>query len=125
MRSPRPASRTSSGGRVGCRATRGDAARVLAAGLLIVVGYHLFLNIGEQHTTSGIAAFVVALAPGMTLFAFALGLDRLVMRLVGLAVAFAGVAIVVGLGSGSDLSSRAQKARSSLSARRSRSPSTT
>ena len=46
--------------------TRRDAVRVLAAGLLVVVGYHLFLNIGEQHTTSGIAAFVVALAPGMT-----------------------------------------------------------
>ena len=44
--------------------TRRDAVRVLAAGLLIVVGYHLFLNIGEQHTTSGIAALVVALAPG-------------------------------------------------------------
>ena len=36
--------------------TRRDAVRVLAAGLLVVVGYHLFLNIGEQHTTSGIAA---------------------------------------------------------------------
>ena len=46
--------------------TRRDAVRVLAAGLLIVVGYHLFLNIGEQHTTSGIAALVVALAPAMT-----------------------------------------------------------
>ena len=44
--------------------TRRDAVRVLAAGLLVVVGYHLFLNIGEQHTTSGIAALVVALAPG-------------------------------------------------------------
>ena len=39
------------------------------------------------------------------LFAFALGLDRLtVTRVVGLAVAFGGVAIVVGLGSGSELS---------------------
>jgi drug/metabolite transporter (DMT)-like permease len=86
--------------------TRGDAVRVLVAGLLIVVGYHLFLNIGEQHTTSGIAALVVALAPAMTLIlAVTLGLDRIRLRhVVGLAIAFAGVAIVVALGSGSDLS---------------------
>jgi len=40
--------------------TRRDAARVVAAGLLIVVGYHLFLNLGARHTTSGVAALVVA-----------------------------------------------------------------
>jgi drug/metabolite transporter (DMT)-like permease len=86
--------------------TRGDAARVAAAGLLVVVGYHLFLNVGTRYTTSGVAALVVALAPGLTmLLAFALGLDRISRRgIVGLAVAFAGVAIVVALGSGSELS---------------------
>ena len=31
--------------------TRRDAVRVVAAGLLIVVGYHLFLNVGARHTT--------------------------------------------------------------------------
>jgi drug/metabolite transporter (DMT)-like permease len=91
--------------------TRGDAVRVLAAGLLIVGGYHLLLNIGEQHTTSGIAALVVALAPAMTLIlAVTLGLDRIRLRhVVGLAIAFAGVAIVVVLGSGSDLSFESAK----------------
>ena len=91
--------------------TRGDAVRVLAAGLLIVVGYHLFLNIGEQHTTSGIAALVVALAPAMTLIlAVTLGLDRIRLRhVVGLAIAFVGVAIVVAFGSGSDLSFESAK----------------
>lgn len=86
--------------------TRGDAARVVAAGLLVVVGYHMFLNVGTRYTTSGVAALVVALAPGLTmLFALALGLDRVsATRLVGLAVAFGGVAIVVALGSGSTLS---------------------
>jgi drug/metabolite transporter (DMT)-like permease len=86
--------------------TRADAARVVAAGLLIVVGYHLFLNVGTRYTTSGVAALVVALAPGMTLvLALALGLDRVRLRNVaGLAVAFVGVAIVVALGSGSELS---------------------
>ena len=86
--------------------TRGDAVRVVSAGLLVVVGYHLFLNLGTRSTTSGIAALVVALAPGITmLLAFALGLDRITRRrILGLAVAFCGVAIVVALGSGSELS---------------------
>jgi drug/metabolite transporter (DMT)-like permease len=86
--------------------TRGDAARVLVAGLLIVVGYHVFLNVGTRYTTSGIAALVVALAPAMTLvLAAAFGLDRIRARhVVGLAVAFVGAAIAVGLGSGNELS---------------------
>jgi drug/metabolite transporter (DMT)-like permease len=45
--------------------TRGDAVRVVAAGLLVVLGYHLFLNVGKRHTTSGVAALVVALAPAL------------------------------------------------------------
>jgi drug/metabolite transporter (DMT)-like permease len=91
--------------------TRGDAVRVAAAGLLVVVGYHMFLNVGTRHTTAGVAALVVALAPGLTmLLAFALGLDRISRRRsAGLAVAFAGVAIVVALGSGSELSLESAK----------------
>ena len=86
--------------------TRGDAARVVAAGILIVVGYHVSLNIGTQDTTAGIAALVVALAPAMTLvLALALGLDRVRLRHVaGLAVAFVGVVVVVAFGTGSELS---------------------
>ena len=86
--------------------TRGDAARIGVAGLLIVVGYHVFLNIGTRYTTAGIAALVVALAPAMTLvFALTLGLDRIRSRHVaGLAVAFVGAAIAVAFGSGSELS---------------------
>jgi drug/metabolite transporter (DMT)-like permease len=86
--------------------TRRDAARILVAGLLIVVGYHVFLNVGTRYTTSGIAALVVALAPAMTLvLALALGLDRIRARhVIGLAVAFIGAAIAVGLGSGNELS---------------------
>jgi drug/metabolite transporter (DMT)-like permease len=86
--------------------TRDDALRVVAAGVLVVVGYHVFLNVGTSHTTSGVAALVVALAPGMTLvLAVALGLDRIRPRqVIGLAIAFLGVAIVVALGSGEGLS---------------------
>ena len=84
---------------------RADAVRVASAGLLVVVGYHMFLNVGTRYTTSGVAALVVALAPGLTmLLAFALGLDRISLRrVVGLAVAFTGVAIVVAFGAGNDL----------------------
>lgn len=91
--------------------TRGDATRVVSAGLLIVVGYHVSLNLGTRHTTSGVAALVVALAPGMTLvLALALGLDRIRLRHVaGLAVAFVGVAIVVAFGAGSELSFESAK----------------
>ncbi|MGH3111595.1 MAG: DMT family transporter, partial [Gaiellaceae bacterium] len=86
--------------------TRRDAVRVVLAGLLVVVGYHLFLNFGTRHTTSGVAALVVALAPGITVvLAVALGLERIRARhVVGLALAFAGVVVVVALGSGQELS---------------------
>jgi drug/metabolite transporter (DMT)-like permease len=86
--------------------TRRDALRAAAAGALVVVGYHLFLNLGTEHTTSGVAALVVALAPGMTLaISVAAGLERMRPRhAVGLAVAFAGVAVVVLLGTGEELS---------------------
>lgn len=86
--------------------TRHDALRVGGAGLLIVVGYHVSLNVGTRYTTAGIAALVVALAPGMTLaLAVTLGLDRLRLRhVVGLAVAFVGTTVAVAFGSGSELS---------------------
>jgi len=86
--------------------TRSDATRVAVAGILIVVGYHVFLNVGTRHTTAGVAALVVALAPAMTLvLAFAMALERVRMRhVVGLAVAFVGVAVVVAYGTGESLS---------------------
>jgi drug/metabolite transporter (DMT)-like permease len=86
--------------------TRRDGSRVVAAGLLVVVGYHVCLNAGTRYTTPGIAALVVALAPGMTLvLAFVLGLDRIgVRRLLGLGIAFLGVAVVVAFGGDASLS---------------------
>ena len=91
--------------------TRRDAGRVAAAGLCVVLGYHLALNVGTRYTTAGVAALVVALAPGMTLvLAWLLGLDRMRPRqVVGLAVAFAGVAVVVALGAGETLSFQSAK----------------
>ena len=83
-----------------------DAARIGAAGLLIVAVYHLSMNFGTAHTTAGMAALVVALAPALTvLAAAALGYEPLTSRRVaGLALAFAGVAVVVTLGSGATVS---------------------
>jgi drug/metabolite transporter (DMT)-like permease len=86
--------------------TRRDAVRLALAGVCVVAGYHMSLNIGTEYTTSGTAALVVALSPGMTLvLATALGLERAGRRrIAGLAVAFAGVAVVVLLGAGGELS---------------------
>lgn len=91
--------------------TAGDAARAAVAGLFVVVGYHVFLNVGAEHTTSGVAALVVALSPGVTLaLSVGLGLERLRLRhVVGLGVAFAGVAVVVTLGTGDELSLESAK----------------
>ena len=85
---------------------RRDAARLLVAGVVIVAGYHLSLNIGEGSTASGVAALIVALSPALTMaLAIAFGIERFSLRVAaGLAVAFAGVILVVGLGSGEELS---------------------
>jgi drug/metabolite transporter (DMT)-like permease len=85
---------------------RRDALRILAAGALVVAGYHISLNVGERYTTAGAAALVVALAPAMTLaLALGLRLERFSRgRMIGIATAFAGVAVVVLLGSGEKIS---------------------
>ena len=85
---------------------RRDAARLVVAGVVIVAGYHLSLNIGEESTASGVAALIVALSPAITVaLAIAFGIERFSLRVAaGLAVAFAGVVVVVGLGSGEELS---------------------
>jgi drug/metabolite transporter (DMT)-like permease len=82
--------------------TRADVVRLAAAGLLVVTVYHLALNAGERTTTAGTAAIVVASAPGVTLaLAIALRLERFsARRAAGLAVALAGVVVVILLGSG-------------------------
>ena len=86
--------------------TRRDAVRLAAVGVCVVVGYHVSLNVGTKYTTSGTAGLVVALSPALTLLlAVGLGLERWSpRRATGLAVAFAGVAIVVLLGAGGELS---------------------
>jgi drug/metabolite transporter (DMT)-like permease len=91
--------------------TRRDGVRVVVAGLTVVVGYHILLNVGERYTTSGVAALVVALAPAMTLtLALLLRLEQpQARRVIGIAVAFAGVAVVITLGTGQGLSLESAK----------------
>ena len=85
---------------------RRDLARLAAAGLLVVSVYHLSLNAGERLTTSGTASVVVAAAPGIALaMAVAIGQERFSRRrAAGLAISFAGVVVVVLLGSGERVS---------------------
>jgi drug/metabolite transporter (DMT)-like permease len=86
--------------------TRRDGLRMAAVGACVVVGYHVFLNVGTRYTTSGTAALVIALSPALTLLlAAGLGLERWSLRrAAGLGVAFAGVTVVVLLGAGGELS---------------------
>jgi drug/metabolite transporter (DMT)-like permease len=88
------------------RLTQRDALRLAAVGLCVVIGYHVSLNVGTADTTAGTAALMVALSPALTLLlAVGLGLERRNLgRAVGLALAFAGVAIVVLLGADGEVS---------------------
>ena len=92
------------GGLPGLR--RGEALRILVAAFGGVTVYHLALNAGERTTASGVAALIVALAPAATLaLALAVGLESYApRRLAGISLAFAGVVVVVVLGSGASFS---------------------
>jgi drug/metabolite transporter (DMT)-like permease len=85
---------------------RRDLGRLVLAGLLVVAVYHLSLNAGERLTTAGTASVVVAAAPGIALaMAVAIGQERFSRRrAAGLAISFAGVVVVVLLGSGQRIS---------------------
>ena len=80
--------------------------RIVAAGLFVVAVYHLALNAGERTTTAGTASVVIAGAPAMALtMSLGLGLEEFSRRrAAGLAVAFAGVVVVILLGSGQRVS---------------------
>ncbi len=94
--------RMSGGGGV----SRRDLPRIVLAGVLVVAVYHLALNAGERHTTAGTAAVIIGTAPGITLaLALLLGLEQFsAWRAAGLAIAFAGVVVVVTLGAGHGVS---------------------
>ncbi|MFW6448692.1 MAG: DMT family transporter [Halobacteriota archaeon] len=77
--------------------TRADWLAVAIGGTFMIAGYHAFLFVGEQGTTSAAAAIIVSLSPILTT-AFARGLlpdERLTaVGLLGLAIGFAGVVVL-------------------------------
>jgi drug/metabolite transporter (DMT)-like permease len=79
-----------------------DLPRVAAAGLLGITIYHVALNFGELTVTAGAASLIIASGPVFTaLFATAFLGERLtVLGWAGIAVSFAGVALIT-LGEGS------------------------
>ncbi|MDY6764604.1 MAG: DMT family transporter, partial [Halobacteria archaeon] len=45
---------------------RAEVALVSVGGVMIIAGYHTFLFVGEQYTTSAVAAVIVSLSPILT-----------------------------------------------------------
>jgi drug/metabolite transporter (DMT)-like permease len=78
--------------------TRRDAAGILATGVLVLGLANAFLFAGQEHTTSAVAAILFSLNPVLTpVFAALLLSDERLSRrgLVGLALGFLGVVLVV------------------------------
>jgi drug/metabolite transporter (DMT)-like permease len=79
--------------------TVGEWLNIVASGVFIYAGYHAFLFVGQQYTTSTVAAIIVSIIPVLTVgFARALlPSERLtVVGLVGVGVSFGGVVLVIG-----------------------------
>ncbi|WP_336036633.1 DMT family transporter [Halobacterium yunchengense] len=77
--------------------TRADWTVVAVGAVFLIAAYHAFLFVGEQHTTSAVAAVVVSLSPVLTTgFARALlPSERLsAVGLAGLALGLVGVAVL-------------------------------
>ncbi len=76
---------------------REEWARLCLLAVLGVAGYHLSLNYGEQFTTAGTASIIIASSPAMTFLLAVplLGERPNPHRMVGLALAFSGVVVLV------------------------------
>ena len=78
---------------------RGDWLPLLGLGFLGFTGYHLFLNLGESNpdVTAGTAALIFASVPAfIALLAVPLLRERLTtLRTAGIAIAFAGLAVMI------------------------------
>jgi len=86
---------------------RGDLPRMLAVGALGSTAYHLAINWGEQHVSAGVAGLLVATMPVIVALVSAVLLRERFgpRRAAGIAVAFAGVAVLVAA-SGTGLEAR-------------------
>jgi drug/metabolite transporter (DMT)-like permease len=76
--------------------TRAALPRIVVGGALGVAAYQLTLNEGALRTTAGVTSLIIASCPALTLLiARMTGLERLTpTRLGGIALAFAGIAVV-------------------------------
>jgi drug/metabolite transporter (DMT)-like permease len=76
--------------------TRAALPRLVLGGALGVAAYQLTLNEGQLRTTAGVTSLIIASCPALTLLiARMTGLERLTpTRLGGIALAFAGIAVV-------------------------------
>ena len=76
--------------------TRAALPRIVVGGALGVAVYQLTLNEGALRTTAGVTSLIIASCPALTLLiARTMGLERLTpARLGGIALAFAGIAVV-------------------------------
>jgi drug/metabolite transporter (DMT)-like permease len=76
--------------------SREDLPRILVAGLLGITGYHLALNFGEVRVAAGAASLLIAAGPVFTaILSFVFLRERLTLvGWLGIAVAFAGVAVI-------------------------------
>ena len=79
--------------------TTGEWLNIVASGVFIYAGYHAFLFVGQQYTTSTVAAIIVSIIPVLTV-GFArvfLPSERLtVVGLPGVGLSFGGVILVIG-----------------------------
>ena len=78
-------------------ANRRDIAAIVVGAVLLIAGYHALLFVGEQSTTSAVAAVVVSLSPVLTtgVARIALPEERLsLVGLVGLVLGFLGVLVI-------------------------------
>jgi drug/metabolite transporter (DMT)-like permease len=93
--------------------TASEWLNIVTSGVFIYAGYHAFLFVGEQYTTSTVAAIIVSIIPVLTVgFArILLPSERLtVIGLCGVSISFVGVILVIGPTSLSalDLASRGE-----------------
>jgi drug/metabolite transporter (DMT)-like permease len=84
------------------RLTRADWLQIALLGLIGNVGYQFCAMVGLSRTTAGNTALIIAATPALVaVLSHAFGLERLSSRAwAGAALSFAGLALVIGLGSG-------------------------
>jgi len=84
---------------------RDHPVRIVLAGLAVVPGYNILFNLGLEEIKPGVSSLIIATAPIQTLLlSIPLLRERIHLpQLTGIAIAFAGIFIVVRLGQGHEV----------------------